>query len=170
MSTDDASGFPRDFPLLGNRYRRKSHWSDQYNCIAWAAGECHRPWWPGGAPEVYWPPNLPQDETLENFIDAFRQLGYEVCVGAHHECRFEKVAIYVDRRGVPTHAARQLWHGSWISKLGPNVDIRHQTLDVLEGGLYGTVAQVMKRSWTTRNLVKALILSVRTSSILRRLP
>lgn len=171
MSTDYARGFPRDFPRLRDRYLRTSHRTDQYNCIAWAAGECHRPWWPGGtSPEVYWPPNLPADLTLENFANAFRLMGYETCVGAHREWRFEKVAIYVNRKGQPTHAARQSLFGGWISKLGPNVDIKHETLEVLEGGLYGSVEQIMKRHWTISRVVLALFLRIKTSSRFKREP
>jgi len=36
-----------------------------YNCIAFAAGETHRWWWPMGA---YWPEPAPRDETVDSFI------------------------------------------------------------------------------------------------------
>jgi hypothetical protein len=72
--------------------------------------------------------------TLENFANAFRLSGYEICAGAQREWKFEKVAIYIDRKGQPTHAARQSLFGGWISKLGTNVDIKHKTLELLEGG------------------------------------
>jgi hypothetical protein len=159
---DYSRHFPINFPRLGNRYRKKSSYTDKYNCIAWAMSECHRPWWPGSAPEGYWP--LPSsDVTLDNFVAAFKLKGYELCVGAHHEWRFEKVAIYVDRRGEPTHAARQSWRGIWFSKLGSNVDITHESLDALEAGLYGTVVQMMKRSWTVERLTTAGIVRIKTS-------
>jgi hypothetical protein len=163
MSSGYAKQFPIHFPRLGRRYRKKSCDTDQYNCIAWAMGECHRPWWPGSAPESYWPPDLPPDETIDNFIAAFRKLGYELCVGAHHELRFEKVALYADRHGVPTHAARLSWRGVWISKLGQNVDITHESVDALEAGIYGTVVQIMRRPWTVRRFAGAAIVRVRTS-------
>src|ERR1035438_2136458 len=119
-----ARNFPTNFPRLGNRYSRKSSSTDQYNCIAWAMSECHRPWWPGCVePAGYWPLDLPQDETIENFIVAFQKKGYELCDGTHHEWRFEKVALYANQMGIPTHAARQSWRGTWFSKLGTNVDI-----------------------------------------------
>jgi len=60
------------------------------------------------------------------------------------EADVEKIAIYTDR-AKPTHAARQLADGSRTSKLGQAGDISHQTLDALEGGLYGSVAQIMSR-------------------------
>src|SRR5712692_9736276 len=120
MSSSYAKKFPVEFPLLGTRYQEKSGQTDRYNCIAWAMSECQRPWWPGSAPEGYWPLDLPPDETIDNFIAAFRKKGYVPCVGAHHERRFEKVALYANRRGAPTHAARQSWLGVWFSKLGTN--------------------------------------------------
>jgi hypothetical protein len=160
-----ARSFPIDFPLLRNEYSKKSCNTERYNCIAWAMGECHRPWWLGSAPEGYWPPTLPPDETIDNFIRAFSEIGYSVCNGAHHERRFEKIAIYADRRGAPTHAARQSWRGVWSSKLGMNVDITHQSLQSLESGLYGFVVVVMRRPWTGRRLVSALELKIKTSHL-----
>jgi len=156
------------FPNLGNQYKKKSCSTDQYNCIAWAIGECHRPWWPGSAPEYYWPPDLPPDETTENFVEAFRQVGYELCVGAHHEWLFEKVALYADRSGIPTHAARLSWRGVWISKIGQNIDIATKSPEPLDGPLYGTVVCVMRRRWTVYRLATALILRMRTSSAITR--
>ena len=168
MSPSYAKKFPSEFPRLGSRYKKKSCPTNQYNCIAWAMGECRRPWWPGSAPEGYWPPDLPPDETIDNFISAFRKPGYELCVGTHHEWRFEKVALYADRHGVPTHAARLSWRGVWISKLGRNVDIAHKSPELLDGPLYGTVVHVMRRPWTVRRLAIALILRIRTSSSVTR--
>ena len=167
MAPAYARNFPRDFPRLGDRYSRKSCSTDQYNCIAWAMSECHKPWWPGSEPDGYWPPDLPADITIENFIAAFRKKGYEVCVGLHHEWRFEKIALYVDRMGKPTHAARQSWRGTWFSKLGTNVDISHGSLYSLEDGLYGTVVQAMKRPWTVERFATAMLLRIKTSHWLR---
>ena len=83
--------------------------------------------------------------------------GYQPCEGADHEWRFEKIAIYADRYGEPTHAARSLLFGGWISKLGQNVDIRHESLEGLEGGLYGSVIQVMRRPRTVQLVMLALV-------------
>ena len=168
MSPSYAKKFAAQFPRLGHQYKKKSCPTDQYNCIAWAMGECRRPWWPGSAPEGYWPPDLPPDVTIDNFIAAFRKLEYELCVGVHHEWRFEKVALYADQQGVPTHAARLSWRGVWISKLGQNVDIAHKSHELLDGPLYGTVVHVMRRPWTLSRLAAALILRIRTSSAVTR--
>jgi hypothetical protein len=57
---------------------------------------------------------------------------------------FEKVALIVDARGVPTHAARQLPTGRWTSNLGAWEDIEHE-LHALEGHAYGIVALLLTR-------------------------
>ena len=60
------------------------------------------------------------------------------------ETGFEKVAFYGGGM-LYTHAARQLPHGKWTSKLGKGEDIEHDTPDDVSGGLYGEVVQLMKR-------------------------
>jgi len=107
-----------------------------YNCIAWAAGEKHRRWWPTKLGGYWWPPQLPQEEeTQENFIRAFELLGYRVCKNGNLESGIQKVAMYVDVKGVPTHMARQTGSGIyiWWSKCGDFQDIKHNALLALEG-------------------------------------
>ena len=91
-------------------------------------------------------------ETVEAFVSAYATLGYAKCEesSAVLEAGFEKVAIYVDANGVPTHAAKQLPNGAWTSKLGEWEDIRHATPEAVEddGALglgYGKVAVFLKR-------------------------
>lgn len=57
---------------------------------------------------------------------------------------YEKVALYVDHDGKPTHAARQLPTGRWTSKLGKIEDIEHE-LEGIAGSVYGSVAKILKR-------------------------
>src|SRR5580692_7042190 len=71
-----------------------------YNCIAFAAGETHRPWWPHLFNRLYfWPPDLsreyPGRETVENFIQAFEWKGYKKCKNGIHRNGIEKVAIFL---------------------------------------------------------------------------
>ena len=108
--------------------------------IAWAAGVISSWWWPDG----YWPSGVPECEELFAFRCLFRRLGYEVCRDGRLEPGFEKVVIYV-RCGSPTHAARQLHDGTWTSKLGNFVDIRHLTPEDVGGGEYGEPVLYMKR-------------------------
>ena len=135
--------FPR---LRGTAYRITSPASDVYNCIAWAASDTEHWWWPGDSARTYWPFGVPRLETLEAFRDAFATLGYVVCAQADLEPGFEKVALFADADGTPTHAARQLRDGTWTSKLGLSEDIQH-SLEALAGAVYGSVVQILKRDW-----------------------
>lgn len=129
--------------LHQDEYRITSPESDRYNCIAWAAGDATRRWWPG-EPDYYWPPDAPQGETLESFQAVFAALGYRECAGDELEPGYEKVAIFA-KDGWPTHAARQLPNGHWSSKLGRWEDIEHHTLQALVSSLYGGVACLLRR-------------------------
>ena len=57
----------------------------------------------------------------------------------------EKIALYADQGGEPTHMARQLRSGKWTSKLGELEDIEHDDLAILEGECYGQVVTILKR-------------------------
>ena len=63
----------------------------------------------------YWPTEVPSAVTVQSFVDAFRILGYEICEDGQFEAGFEKVAIYADQNGEPTHMARQLDSGTFRS-------------------------------------------------------
>lgn len=118
----------------------------RYNCIAWAASNDTRWWWPTG--RYYWPPNVTREESIEAFIRAYATVGYTRCDDGSLEPEFEKVAIYArSEAGVltPTHAARQLPTGRWTSKLGPLEDIDHANPECVCGPVYGNVAVFLKR-------------------------
>jgi hypothetical protein len=136
------------FPRLRTApYRLMSARTHDYNCIAWAAGDDANWWWPttalGDVPR-FWPAGAPREETLVAFVAAFATLDFAPSDSEVLESGFEKVALFVDARGVPTHAARQLPTGLWTSKLGEWEDIEHE-LHTLEGDVYGTVALLLKR-------------------------
>jgi hypothetical protein len=94
--------------------------------------------------QKYWPTDAPRAESVEAFIEAFGLLGYTERTDESMDANKQKVAIFVDQSGKPTHAARQLEEGGWTSKLGEFVDISHE-LAALEGGLYGRVAVILAR-------------------------
>lgn len=135
------------FPgLRGSRYEEKSPSTVNYNCIAWAAGETHRCWWPIDHPRYYWPIHISKEESIPCFLRTFQEeFGYEVCPDGQLQRGYEKVALFVDAQQIPTHMARQLPTGVWTSKLGDFQDIEHHTLEALEGNTYGTVARYMRR-------------------------
>lgn len=127
-------------------FRDTSPVDKKYNCIAYAAGDLAHWWWPFpmNVPEVYWPPGVAREESLDAFRAVFVRLGYVECARDELETGFEKIALFVDEHGIPSHAARQQSNGRWISKLGEREDIEHDLRD-LEGAAYGTVAITMKR-------------------------
>lgn len=142
ISRADPSG--NDFPLLdAEGWTETSPVDPGYNCIAWAADDDRRLWWPGAPPIGYWPPGIADEPTVAAFEALFGQLGYAPCETGELEEGFEKIAIY-SKEGEVTHAARQLASGSWTSKLGRNIDIEH-TLRGLQGPTYGEVVRFLKR-------------------------
>jgi len=137
----------RDLPQLkSNNHSITSPQTHDYNCIAWAAGEDDRWWWPVQHPHAYWPPGIPRVETVDAFIQAFVTKGYSPCDDGTLQPATEKVVLYVDKFGKPTHMARQLRSGQWTSKCGPWCDISHHNPDVVAGGVYGTVFIFLARS------------------------
>lgn len=131
------------FPqLVPGRYRVTSPPDLKYNCIAWAAGDDYRMWWP--AQFAYWPRGVDRSSTLEAFIAAFETLGYRRVPNGNLELSVEKIAIYASRSNEPQHAARQLPSGQWASKLGKLEDIEHE-LSALEGSCYGSVVCFLGR-------------------------
>lgn len=84
--------------------------------------------------------------TLDAFIQAFQSIGYEVGASDNLESGFQKIAIYSDSTGKPTHAARQLLKRKWTSKLGQDEDIEHEILEGLVGEAYGSVVCIMKKT------------------------
>ncbi len=134
------------FPnLVRGGYTFTSPSNQDYNCIAWAAGDTANWWWPlpPDVKEVFWPVGVTRAETLSAFREVFASLGYGECADAGLEPDFEKVALFADH-DVPRHAARQLCSGRWTSKLGELEDIEHALHD-LEGSVYGSVVLLMKR-------------------------
>lgn len=135
------------FPnLAASGYSLTSRQTDEYNCIAWAAGDTERWWWPTPDPDLsFWPVGVPRERTLDRFVQAYEILGYQVCENPDLEEGVEKVAIYTNDKSLPTHAARQLPSGRWTSKLGSLEDIEHLTLESVNGNDYGSVSTILKR-------------------------
>lgn len=134
-----------EFPNSVNEFLIETSADDQtYNCIAWAYGISDKWFWPDNNLYSYWPPTVPNEENVSAFIQLFGEVGYEECQDGDTEPGYEKIAIYTDANGIPTHAARQLPNGRWTSKLGYNIDIEHSIFS-LDGGFYGNATVFMKR-------------------------
>ena len=147
--------------LITANWSIKSPLDTEYRCIAWAACRADRVWWPWDDPSCYWPSGfskLPADSPVPvaHFAEMFeKKFGYGLCDNPAFEVGYQKIAIYANASGV-THMARQHFLGrGWLSKLGTEEDIVHQSASDVEGDMnpmaneYGLVAQYMKRSWWT---------------------
>lgn len=138
----------RLFPALNQvGFAVTSSRDERYNCVAWAAGDVNRWWWPAESPFTYWPPGIEREESVPSFIQAFATLGYAPVTSGDLEPDVEKVAIYVSSDGIPTHMARQLRDGTWTSKLGALEDINHLEVSGVEGAEYGNVAMFLRRPY-----------------------
>ena len=134
-----------DFPDLNpQNHNPTSPVTPDYNCIAWAAEEDDRWWWPLPEGMGYWPPNVTRAETIEAFVSAFSTIGFVPCLTPANEPNVQKLVIYT-LNNVPTHMARQLPDGTWTSKLGSDIDINHFTLEALHGPAYGEATQFLSR-------------------------
>lgn len=135
-----ASAFP-NLALTG--FAVTSPETPIYNCIAWAADDNSKWWWPDPDGFAYWPPLVNRQETVEAFVAAYGFLGYRVCEDGRFEAGWDKIAIYT-LNGSPKHAAKQLDQERWTSKLGEWHDISH-AIDGLDGPDYGQPTVFMKR-------------------------
>lgn len=143
ISTNITQALATQFPLLSRgSYAPKSVPTTDYNCIAFAAGDISRWWWP--FPGYFWPPNVPRAETLETFVALFESIGFtEHCDLSDLGPGRDRVAVFT-LSGKPKHAARQSPTGRWASKLGACLDLTHP-LHALEGPLYGQVTVILAR-------------------------
>jgi hypothetical protein len=125
----------------------------RYNCIAWAAGNDRRWWWPDDQNIGYWPDGAPREDTVDAFMQTFAMMGYELCLDSSLQPGLEKIAIYgirnADGSTTPTHASIQLSSGRWSSKIGPFEDITHPNADTVNGPVYGRVVCYMARKHRT---------------------
>lgn len=116
-----------------------------YNCIAFAVGVTDRKFWPIYPPDYAWPSDLPAAVTVDNFLRFFSEKhGFAVCDNDVFDARLEKIALYTDRNGKPTHAARLIGPSRWASKLGDWYDIEHEK-DAISGGHYGQMKMFLSR-------------------------
>lgn len=135
--------------------------------MSWAADDQTHWWEPEDRGGWYWPPGLPREDfSLDNYLAAFRTLGFEECADGTLEPGLEKIAVYVDRSDEFTHVAVQLDDGWWSSKLGHSNDISHEKLDSLFEGRpieYGEKLVFMARRRTKPSRTRSGLLIVRTA-------
>src|SRR5258705_5575171 len=76
-----------------------------YNCIAFAVGDTHNWWEPSGAPIHYWPPGVRVEYSVDSYVRAYEIHGYSRCDNYDLEAAYEKIVLFVDADGIPSHAA-----------------------------------------------------------------
>ena len=131
------------FPnLIACGYKITSPRTTHYNCVAWAANNETKWWWPDPLNIGYWPAGAPREVSLDAFVTAFEMMGYSKCGNRDFEEGYEKIALFTNPSDVPTHAARQLPSGKWTSKLGRLEDIEHE-LDGVAGATYGKISIIL---------------------------
>jgi hypothetical protein len=134
-----------------------------YNSFAWVVDDDGRCWEPAPMGSYYWPQGIPRASDLISIVQMYNALGFDEIPynspsSRTYEPRHEKLAIYVDGDAMVTHVARQIsddhirtnandlhHRGKWKSKLAKYEDIVHE-LDALEGGRFGYVEKVMRRT------------------------
>lgn len=134
--------------LAADNCEIKSKATRRYNCIAWAAGEDFRWWWPDSMGKDYWPPGIPREATISAFLLAYGTLGFRLCFDGTLQPGTEKLVIYGKGPAgseTPTHAALQLENGEWTSKIGRFEDIYHKTAAAAEGPVYGRIVCYLGR-------------------------
>jgi len=138
---------PADFPRLESLgYEETSSPTDEYNCLAFAAGIDDEWWEPNRG---VWPEGIGEEDSLANLIEVYRRYGYECCADGKLEAGYYKIVLYGIEHGGYTsyeHAARLGNDGRWYSKLGPDEDIAHASIEAVEGPLYGRALQYMRRA------------------------
>ena len=128
-----------EIPEARGQYEITSKVTDEYNCIAWAAGDNTR-WWEH-TPGYYWP--AVRSPLIGSLVAVFESIGYSTCESSAIEEGYEKVALYA-KQDCWMHAARLLDSGRWTSKLGPDEDIEHESAECL-ARFYGQVYCYMRR-------------------------
>ena len=130
------------YPRLAKEgYTITSEPDDEYNCIAYAAGD-RTTWW-SHENGYHWP-NASRTPDISSLVEVFEGLGFEQCINASYEHGFDKVALY-QKNGEWKHASVQMEDGAWSSKLGPDEDIRHETSESISGDSYGVIHCIMRR-------------------------
>lgn len=128
--------------------------SIRYNCIAHTIGSRHFHIWPTdnrpydeSIPEspVFWPTELPKNESLSNFLKMYELFGYERCDDDSYSEKYRKIAIFCKKgTNIVTHGALQYSQNIWTSKLGDGPVISHRLYE-LEGNMYGEVRCFVRR-------------------------
>ncbi len=83
------------FPNLAKSgYAITSPATPDYNCIAWAAQDDARWWWPDPYRQYFWPENAPREASVGAFVQAFGELGFLHCADGSFQQGFEGSSLF----------------------------------------------------------------------------
>jgi hypothetical protein len=93
-----------EMPNIVGRYRRTSDPTIDYNCLSWAVELIDTFLDPRGfSPGYSWPPEAKREWSISGCRSVLEIHGYiEECADGSFEEGFTKVAVFVDKNGVPT--------------------------------------------------------------------
>ncbi len=133
------------FPNLKSaKYAVTSPCDPSYNCVAFAFGDTSRWWQRDHVKPNYWPEGIEEDDTLHSWIKVAATCGFRDTSNSNPDPEQDKIAIYV-KGEEPQHICFRSGNGPWMSKLGEDVDVVHETLHALEGNVYGNVRICLSR-------------------------
>ncbi len=150
-------------------YRITSKTTAAYNCVAWALGITTHWWEPTPSGQYYWPSERDGDYSLESYVQMFENQGFSACESDALEDGFERIALYAAENGEFAHVALQSLSGEWSSKLGELEDIEHASLSSLEGDVYGSVREFMRRALSEPRLLFSITECSNCGALLLRL-
>ncbi|KAF0176448.1 MAG: hypothetical protein FD161_2987 [Limisphaerales bacterium] len=104
------------FPLLMHEPVEIREASPEINCYAHAAGVSQ--WMQCDCGNSFWPEGVTRSVRWQAYAEAFQALGFRIA--AQPVAGRETVALYADKFGICSHAARHLNGHRWESKLGAN--------------------------------------------------
>jgi len=133
-----------DFPSLVGLQFELSDEDFNFNCLAYALGDCQNWWEPPKGKGQYWPDGFPADLTVETVESIFRMHGFTIeTEDPYDPPQTDAIAIYAEGTEW-THFAK-FQNGVWSSKLGEGHDVTGVPIQRLEGELYGRVVKTLRR-------------------------
>lgn len=127
--------------------------SPTYNCAGYSFNDNHRWWWPDADNGLnFWPKDIRNENDIASFDDLLiKHSKGEETKDETYEPGFTKLALFEKKNwdGVdkPTHIARLLPHGKWLSKAGGGPAIAHDLSEIVDDKSpfgYGHVAKIYK--------------------------
>jgi hypothetical protein len=156
MITDTNITYAAIPELRNHQHDFKSQRTWRYNCYAYAIHITCAFFDPYKGINTYWIEGVPENNSKETMVLFFSKFGFKECINGELEAGKQKIALYLDKDGNVSHAARQEPSGIWASKLGPQHDIVHENLECLES-VYGVVWKYMYKRKSSKSIIRLML-------------